>query len=119
MATRRRSDDSASESAPKRHRPATTVDAREAQLVELAYDLAERQIREGTASSQVVVQFLKLGSSRERLEQQKIRSDNEINMAKIEGMKASQRVEALYKEALDAMRSYAGQEPLPEPEFDF
>jgi hypothetical protein len=80
-------------------------------MVSLAHDLAEEQIRNGTASSQVVTHFLKLGSTRERLEQQRLEHENELTRVKIEAVKAQQRVEELYLEALQAMRSYAGDEP--------
>ena len=90
-------------------RPATTDDAREFQIVSSAMDLAEKQIQEGTASSQVITHFLKLGSTRERLEQDRLRRENELLQAKVESMASAKRVEELYAAALDAMRSYAGQ----------
>jgi DNA-binding ferritin-like protein len=104
------------ESDPKvkrsRRPPARTPDERENQLILAAHDLAERQIRAGTASSQVVTHFLKLGSSRERLEQERIKHENELLEVKKEALESAQRVEELYTEALNAMRAYAGQEPL-------
>lgn len=93
-------------------RPATTPEAREQQLISSAVDLAEKQIREGTASAQVITHYLKLGSSRERLEQQKISLENELLVVKREAMESAQRVEELYGQALAAMRSYSGEEPL-------
>lgn len=112
MASQRKSKPSSEKSRP----PAKTPEARESQLIALAYDEAERQMREGTASSQVITQFLKLGSSREKLEQQKIALDNQFTETKTEMMESAKRVEAMYAEALQAMRSYAGQEPLDEPD---
>jgi hypothetical protein len=99
-----------------RHKPATTPEGRENQLVSAAIDLAERQIQSGSASSQVITHFLKLGSTRERLEQQRLEHENELTRVKIEAVESQKRVEELYKEALDAMRSYSGQ--LPPPELD-
>lgn len=93
-------------------RPATTPEGRENQLVSLASDLAEKQLREGTASAQVISHFLKLGSSREKLEQERIRYENELSQVKIAAIASQERVEELYKTALDAMRTYSGQEPL-------
>lgn len=90
-------------------RPATTVEGREAQLVSLAVDLAEKQLREGTASSQVMTHYLKLGSTRENLEQERLRSENELLKAKVEQAASAKRVEELYSAALDAMRAYNGQ----------
>lgn len=96
---------------PKRkRRPATTLEAREAQVVSMAIDLAERQIAEGTASSQVITHFLKLGSTRERLEQERLRSENLLQEAKIEQLQSAKRVEELYEDALNAMRTYSGQD---------
>lgn len=98
----------AEENKPQR-RPATTPEARENQLIALAVDLAEKQIREGNVSSQVISHFLKLGSSREKLEQERLAKENELLTAKTEAMASAKRVEELYGEALNAMRAYAGQ----------
>ena len=102
-----------SDSMPRRtrRRPGTTPESRENQLVALAVDAAEKQIRAGTASAQVITHFLKLGSTREQLEQQRIRHENELLQAKQEQIASAGRVEELYKEALNAMRTYAGQAP--------
>lgn len=92
----------------RRGRPATTPEARENQLASLAYDLAEEQIRNGTASSQVISQCLKFGSTREQLEQEKIRNENLLSQAKREYMEAEKLRESQYLEALEAMRAYSG-----------
>jgi hypothetical protein len=94
-----------------RRKPATTPEGRENEMVSIAHDLAERQIREGTASSQIITHFLKLGSTRERLEQERLEHENELTRVKIEAIESQQRVEELYLEALRAMRSYAGDLP--------
>lgn len=111
MATRRK-ETQGPEQAPQKRRPATTPDGRENQLVALAVDLAEKQIREGTVSSQVLTHYLKLGSSRERLEQERLRRENHLLEAKAEAMASAKRVEELYGKALNAMRTYAGQDPI-------
>lgn len=90
-------------------RPATTPEARESGLVSDAMDLAERQMRDGTASSQVITHFLKLGSSREQLEQERLEHENELTRVKIEALESQKRVEELYAEALQAMSSYRGE----------
>ena len=95
-----------------RRKPATTPEGRENQLVSQAIDLAEKQIRNGTASSQVITHYLKLGSTRERLEQQRLEHENELTRVKIEALESQKRVEELYMEALSAMRSYAGDLPM-------
>lgn len=81
-------------------------------MVSLAVDLAERQLREGTASAQVISHYLKLGSTRERLEQERLNQENELLKARVDAMASAKRVEELYVQALDAMRSYAGLEDL-------
>jgi hypothetical protein len=104
---------------PERNRkPATTPEAREGEMVSLATDLAEQQIREGSASSQVITHFLKLGSTRERLEQERLEHENELTRVKIEAIESQKRVEELYMQALQAMRSYAGDLPAPETDDD-
>jgi hypothetical protein len=90
--------------------PATTPEARENQLIAAAVDLAERQIREGKASSQVITHYLKLGTTREKLEQERLKGENELLKAKVESLASAARVEELYANALKAMRSYAGQQ---------
>lgn len=102
---------------PKTRRPpATTPEARENQMISLAVELAERQMGNGTASSQVISHYLKLGSSREKLEQERLGRENELLKVKADAMASQKRVEELYRSALDAMRSYAGQEPIEHPE---
>jgi len=91
-------------------RPATTPEAREGQMVNLAVDLAEKQLAEGTASAQVITHYLKLGSTREKLEQERLGRENHLLGVKADQMEAAQRVEELYETALNAMRRYAGQD---------
>lgn len=117
MATRRVSGNDSSKSPTKRYRPATTPEDRENQLIALAVDLTERQMREGTASSQVITHYLKLGSTREQLEQDKLRSENALLRAKIDDMGTAKNIEALYREALGAMKAYQGN-PTPDEEDD-
>lgn len=95
---------------PKKRPPATTPEGREDQLIVMAIDLAEKQLAEGTASSQVISHFLRLGSTKERLEKEILQSQKELIQAKTENMKAAKRSEELYASALNAMRSYSGQE---------
>lgn len=90
--------------------PATTPEARENQLISDAYELAERQIREGKASSQVLTHFLKMGTARERLEQERLKGENQLLHAKVENLAQAGRIETLYSEALDAMRKYSGRD---------
>jgi hypothetical protein len=94
------------------HPPATTPEARENQLIALAVDLAEKQLRDGSATAQVQTHYLKLGSTREKLEQERLGKENELLDAKRDAIASAKRVEELYVTALNAMRSYAGHEPL-------
>jgi hypothetical protein len=105
----------ADKSKRKALRPATTLEGRENQLVSLAVDLAEQQLANGTASAQVISHYLKLGSTRELLEQERLSQENELLKAKVDQLASAKRIEELYASALDAMRSYQGQEPM---EFD-
>lgn len=99
-----------------RRKPSSTPEGRENQMISLAVDLAEKQIREGSASSQVISHFLKLGTTRERLEQEKLRRENDFLAAKSEQLASGQRMEELYGEAINAMRSYAGHEVMEDPD---
>lgn len=93
----------------RRRQTASTEEGRENQLVSLAIDLAERQLEDGTATSQVIAHYLKAGSLREKLERERLENENELLKVKVQHMASAQRVEELYSEALDAMRAYAGQ----------
>lgn len=92
----------------KRFRPAINPDIRENQLVSLAIDLAEKQLREGKASSQVIVHYLKLGSSKERLEREKLEKENALLRAKAEMIESTKKSEEFYEKALNAFKTYAG-----------
>lgn len=97
-----------SDKSTKKMRPALTPEARENQLITLAIDLAEKRLRDGTASSQMVTHYLKLGSTKERLEQDILKKQKELIVAKTESLKSAKRMEELYADALAAMKSYGG-----------
>lgn len=92
----------------RKTRPAISPEARENQLISLAVDLAEQQLLDGTASAQVVTHYLKLGSTKERIEKEILISQKGLLDAKTEAMQSSKNVEKLYAEALSAMRHYTG-----------
>ena len=92
----------------RRRKPATSPELRELEISAAAYNLAEEQIQHGTASSQVITHFLKMGSTRERLEQQRIEHENELLQVKRQAIASQQRIEELYLDAIAAMRSYSG-----------
>lgn len=93
-----------------RRRPAETLDSRENQLVSYAIDLAEQQLLDGTASAQVITHYLKLGTTRERLEKEKMELELELIKAKTESYKSAKRIEELYANAMNAMKSYSSNE---------
>lgn len=94
----------------KTMRPALTPEARENQLISLAVDLAEKQLREGTASSQVITHYLKLGSTKERIEKEILEKQKDLIDAKTKTLQSTEKMEALYEKALSAFRGYSGQE---------
>jgi len=92
----------------RKMRPALTPEARENQLISLAVDLAEKQLRDGTASSQVITHYLKLGSTKEKIEKEILEKQKELIEAKTQSLQSAKRIEELYENALDAMRRYSG-----------
>lgn len=92
----------------KRGRPALTPEARENQMISLAIDLAEEQLRDGTASSQVITHFLKLGTTKAELEKEKLAMENKLIQAKTENLQSMARMEELYADAIKAMQNYSG-----------
>lgn len=99
---------SASQDVQPRQRPADTPEARENQMINYAVELAEKQLREGTASSQVITHFLKLGTQKEKLEREKLQLEKELLVAKTEALQSQKRVEELYADAISAMQVYSG-----------
>lgn len=89
-------------------RPALTPEAREGQLIALATDLVEQRLRDGTATSQEVVHFLRLGSMREKLERERLENENILLRAKTEALESQAKVEELYANAIKAMQRYGG-----------
>lgn len=108
----KKSSDKSEQSAPKamrRMRPARSPEARENQLISLATDLAEKQLMEGTASSQVITHFLKLGSTKEKIEKEILEKQKELIAAKTESLQSAKRMEEMYAEAMAAIRDYRGE----------
>jgi len=104
---------------PESRRPAAkTPEGRENQLIALAIDQAEKQLRAGTASAQVITHFLKLGTTREQLEQERLTLENRLTEAKIGAIGSQVQLEQLMREAIDAMRMYQGEPPIPREEVD-
>lgn len=101
----------------KKPRPALTPEARENQLISLAVDLAEKQLMDGTASSQVITHFLKLASSKEKLEKEKLQNENTLLKTKVEALQSQTRMEEMYENAIKAMSIYKGEDDAePDPD---
>ena len=94
----------------KKIRPALTPEARENQSIYLATDLAEQQLRDGTASSQVITHYLKLGTTKEKIEREILEKQKDLLVAKTEALQSAKRIEELYANAITAMRQYSGHE---------
>lgn len=106
MATKKKPIESSS--SKKKLPPAMTQEARENQLIALAYDLVEQRLLDGTASAQETTHFLKLGSLKERKELQMLDKQIELAEAKRQKLKSEEKIEELYTNAISAMREYSG-----------
>lgn len=96
---------------PEENKPthkAMSPEARENQMISLAIDLAEEQLRNGTASSQVITHYLKLGSMKEREEIEKLKADVKLANAKVKMLESAEESNQLYAEAIKAFKSYNG-----------
>lgn len=91
-------------------RPALSPEAREGQMISLAMDCAEEQLRNGTASSQVITHFLKLATAKTELEREKLARENELLRAKTEAQKSQQRSDEFYEKVLNAFKEYSGKD---------
>ena len=100
---------STSTNTKRKARPSLTPEAKESHMISLAVDLAEKQLMEGTASSQVITHYLKLGTTMAQLEKKKLEHETEMLQAKTKALQSTERVEELYAEAIKAMRRYSGQ----------
>jgi len=92
----------------RKRQPATTPQFRENQMVSYATDLAEKQLRDGTASSQVITHYLKLGSTKDQLEKEILVEQKKLLTAKTKALESEKNVEELYKNAINAMKRYSG-----------
>lgn len=91
-----------------KRRPPLSPEARENLMISLAMDQAEEELRNGTASSQVVTHFLKLGSSKAELEREKLAMETEMMKAKTESIQSQKKMDELYTQAINAMKKYSG-----------
>lgn len=97
-----------SSSSQSKIRPALTPETRESQMIDLAISLAEQQLRDGTASSQVITHFLKLGTTVAQLEKEKLEKENKLLDAKTHSIESDGEQKVLYEKAIAAMMKYKG-----------
>ena len=90
-----------------RERPAKDPEAREKQMIAYAIDLAEEQLINGTASSQVITHFLKLGTAQHKLELEKMKKENKLIDAKVEAYETNKDLVKMYENAMLAMSDYS------------
>ena len=102
-----------------KRRAAMSPEARENQLISEAVDLAEEQILNGTASSQVITHFLKLGSRKEQLEREKLENENELLRTRIKALESSEKSEEMYAKVLRAIKEYSGREDIDDGDYDY
>ena len=89
-------------------RPPISPEANENQMISMAMDLARKQLQDGTASSQVITHFLKLGTIKAELEKEKLENENALLRARTEAIDSSKDMAAMYAEAIKAMQRYSG-----------
>lgn len=104
--------------AKRKQTPARSPEARENQLINLAVDEAERRLRNGTASSQIITTLLKLATTRAQLELEKLRSDISLQKAKEQEIEDKASNKDLFAQALEAFRSYRGDVDEEDDEYD-
>lgn len=95
----------------KKRTPSRDPTKREGELTNLAFKLAEKQLKDGTATSQVITHFLKLATTREQLENDRLRADLELSRAKVKHLESQATSSELYEKAIEAFRTYAGYQP--------
>lgn len=108
-----------SNSQERKIRPALHPESREQQMISLAVDLAEKQMLEGTASSQVITHFLKLGTEKAKLEREKLANETELLKAKKESIESDKRKEELFERAIKAMQRYSGHGDEDNEQYDY
>lgn len=94
---------------PRTTRPPITSEGRDNEMINLAYDLVERRLRNGTASSQETTHFLKLASEKAQLELEMAKEQKKLIQAKTEALQSAKEIESLYSEAIAAMQAYRGE----------
>ena len=89
-----------------RRKPVLTPEAKENQMIGYAVDLAEKQLRDGTASAAVITHYLRLGTEKAKLERVKLEKEITLVAAKAESISSEQNNESLVKQVVDSMKNY-------------
>jgi len=92
----------------KKMPPAKTPEGRENQLIAMAENLAEEKLRDGTASNQLIIHYLRLATSKTQLEKASLEEDIRLKRAKTVSIESAQELEVMVSNAMEAMRSYSG-----------
>lgn len=92
----------------KRYRPPLTPEASENQMIALATEVAREQLINRTASSQVIVHYLKLGTVKAQQELEILKANTELAKAKTMSIQNSQDQDEMYAKAIEAMTTYKG-----------
>ncbi len=96
--------------------PVLSPEAYENRLINKAYKSVEKRIDSGEATAQELVHFLRLGSTKEQLELEKLKKENELLRVKADAIQSQKEVKELYTEAIDAFRKYSGLPSMKEDE---
>lgn len=99
---------------PRKRRAATTPEARENQLINLAVDRAEQMLRDGSAPTPVITHYLALATTKKKLENKKLEAEVEVLHSRIAGMEQERESQVSYQAVIEALRKYSGQEAFPE-----
>lgn len=94
----------------RRRAPAMTLEDREDQLILLAVNLAEKKLIDGTASNSLINHYLALGSTKAKLEREKLMKENALLKAKTDQIKAEEESSAKYQEVIRALTRYRGED---------
>lgn len=94
---------------PSKRTRTLSPEARENRCISLAIDMAEEQLANGTASSQVLCHYLKLGTEKAKLENEILQKQKDLLDAKTVAYKSAEKIEKIYEEAIKAMKTYSGQ----------
>lgn len=88
--------------------PDLSSSAIEKRLIAKAYAEAERRIDNGTATSEMICLFLKAGSNKHYIDEQKTQAELDYTRAKVDLVRSQIKTEEMIVAAMDAMKMYQG-----------